>query len=190
MLSVPQDLSAQFNEVLKQRAIPASLHVHYRKWLRYFLDYCSKYHPPDSKSEQVRLFIEKLRSKNQTPQQCKQAAHAVSLFLASQKPKTPLETIVVTRSVQQVYKPRNATCSKGKAVKTGADSTTVKESKHVVSVAGASSPSSSSRPTGGRRYNEWRCLKKTKSPEWDQAIDQLSAEIKTRHYSKKTLKRR
>ena len=41
---------------------------------------------------------------------------------------------------------------------------------------------------GGRRYNEWRCLEKTRSPGWDQAIEILAAEIKVRHYSRKTLK--
>ena len=32
----------------------------------------------------------------------------------------------------------------------------------------------------GKRYNEWRCLEKTKSIAWDQAIEKLAAEIKTR----------
>ena len=43
-------------------------------------------------------------------------------------------------------------------------------------------------PSGGSRYNEWRCLEKSGSPEWDKLIDTLAAEIKTRHYSRKTLK--
>ena len=44
------------------------------------------------------------------------------------------------------------------------------------------------RPAGGKRYNEWRCLEKTKSPEWDAVVSRLEAEITTRHYSRKTLK--
>jgi len=76
MLPIPEYISAQFNNALRQRAIPESLHVHYRKWLRYFLDFCEKHPPPEAKSEPVRLFIEKLKSKKQTPQQCAQAAHA------------------------------------------------------------------------------------------------------------------
>ena len=36
--------------------------------------------------------------------------------------------------------------------------------------------------------NESRCLEKSKSPEWDQVIDLLAAEITTRHYSRKTLR--
>ncbi len=87
MLPIPENVSDQFNEVLKQRAVVESLRVHYRKWLRYFLDFSRKYSPPEAKSEQVRLFTEKLKSKKQTPQQCTQAAHAVSLFFESQKLK-------------------------------------------------------------------------------------------------------
>jgi hypothetical protein len=70
MLPIPEYISVQFNNVLRQRAIPESFHVHYRKWLRYFLDFCEKYPPPEAKSEQVRLFIEKLKSKKQNLQQC------------------------------------------------------------------------------------------------------------------------
>lgn len=33
---------------------------------------------------------------------------------------------------------------------------------------------------GGRKYNEWWCLEKTKSREWDEIIDRLAAEINIR----------
>ena len=61
---IPKDTYAQFNAVLKQRNVPVAAHNNYRKWLRYFLDFYEKYSPPDSRSDQVRLFIEKLLSKN------------------------------------------------------------------------------------------------------------------------------
>jgi integrase len=54
--------------------------------------------------------------------------------------------------------------------------------------AAVAEPSPSFNPLGGKRYNEWRCLEKSKSPAWDQAIEILAAEIKVRHYSRKTLK--
>ncbi|MBI5193842.1 MAG: phage integrase N-terminal SAM-like domain-containing protein [Nitrospirae bacterium] len=43
-------------------------------------------------------------------------------------------------------------------------------------------------PSAGKRYSEWRCLEKSGSPAWDKIIGSLAAEIKTRHYSRKTLK--
>ena len=82
MQPIPKNISAQFDEILKQRNIPVDAHNAYRKWLRYFLDFRAKHLPPDSRSEQVRLFAEKLWSKKQTAEQQAQAADAVSLFFA------------------------------------------------------------------------------------------------------------
>ncbi|MBU0485127.1 MAG: phage integrase N-terminal SAM-like domain-containing protein [Proteobacteria bacterium] len=88
MLPIPENVSDRFNIVLEKRAIHEPSRVYYGKWLRYFLDFCKKYSPPSDQSAQVRLFIEKLKSKKQSPQQCAQAAHAVSLFFESQPTKT------------------------------------------------------------------------------------------------------
>jgi hypothetical protein len=49
-------------------------------------------------------------------------------------------------------------------------------------------PSPAKSHFGGKRYDEWRCLERSKSPAWDRAIDMLAAEIKVRHCSRKTLK--
>ena len=177
MLAIPENVLARFNEVLKQRAVPETIHGYYRKWLRYFLDFCEKYPLPASKSEQVRLFIEKLKSKNQTPQQCTQAAHAVSLFLELQqsmngRPSSSSEARNLKPAKTQVT--RNAV--------TGDITLPAMPAEAVAE------PSPSFNLPGGKRYNEWRCLEKSKSPAWDQAIEILAAEIKVRHYSRKTLK--
>jgi len=82
----------QFEAVLKKRAVPAARHADYKKWLLYYLDFRSKYTLPDSKSEHVRLFVEKLKKKNQMPEQQKHAAHAISLFFESQMQKIYNET--------------------------------------------------------------------------------------------------
>ncbi|MGQ3683743.1 MAG: integron integrase [Candidatus Loosdrechtia sp.] len=57
-----------------------------------------------------------------------------------------------------------------------------------ISAAAVAEPSTLFSSPGGKRYNEWRCLEKSKSLAWDQTIEKLVAEIKTRHYSRKTLK--
>jgi hypothetical protein len=64
--------------------VPASLHREYRKWLRYYLDFREKYPPPPARSEQVRLFVNKLKEKKQPQEFLEQAAHAVSLFFSLQ----------------------------------------------------------------------------------------------------------
>ena len=93
MFTLPDDISAQYELALKKRAIAATRHSVFRKWLRHYLDFFIKYQPPDSKLERVRLFIEKLRKKKQTPEQQQQAAHAVSLYFEGQKGNmTPIVT--------------------------------------------------------------------------------------------------
>ena len=52
----------------------------------------------------------------------------------------------------------------------------------------AAAPASAPRTRSGKQYDEWRCLRKTESPTWDKAIEKLAAEIKTLHYSRKTLR--
>lgn len=68
MKPIPRDILTQYEDVLKKKAVPVSRHADYRKWLQYYLDFRGKYALPDSKSEHVRLFIEKLQEKNQTPE--------------------------------------------------------------------------------------------------------------------------
>ncbi len=53
----------QFDAVLTEKAVPVSLRDDYQKWLKYYHDFRVKYPPPDIKSEQVSLFIEKMSSK-------------------------------------------------------------------------------------------------------------------------------
>jgi site-specific recombinase XerD len=183
MLPIPQNYLARFNEALLKNAVPVPLHVHYRKWLRYFLDFCGKYPPPDAKSEQIRLFIEKLRSKNQTPQQCSQAAHAISLYLKSPKWKNDRQLARNETKPENFASPANPQPNVRKTNDAVASNGISATQKVVVA-----EPSSPFGVTAGKRYNEWRCLEKSKSPAWDHTIDKLAAEIKTRHYSRKTLK--
>lgn len=151
MKPIPSDILAQFEAVLNKRAVPVARHADYRKWLMYYLDFKSKYTLPDSRSEHVRLFIEKLKKKNQSPEQQKQAAHAISLFFESQNAELKADTpppVPPNPSVPLLVSPLS----------------------------------------GKSRFNDWNCLKNTDSPEWDVLIDKLADEIKTRYYSRKTLK--
>jgi site-specific recombinase XerD len=156
----------QFEAVLKKRAVPVSRHADYRKWLRYYLDFRGKYTLPDSKAEHVRLFIEKLREKNQTHERQKQAAHALSLFFESQPQNKHVYTSQA-EATTPIYSPLSD----------------MQQPQRVLGTEPAIPLKSA-----GSRYNEWRCLEKSGSPEWDKIIDNLAAEIKTRHYSRKTLK--
>lgn len=80
MHPVPDVVMRHYETVLKMHEIPLNLYANYRKWLRYFLDFRFKYLNSCEGSEQVRLFLGKLRGKKQSEAQCQQAAHAVSLY--------------------------------------------------------------------------------------------------------------
>ena len=73
MQAIPPEIQERYLVVLKKRAVPVARHADYKKWLRYFLDFREKYKLPDSRSDQVRMFIQKLRDKQQTTDQQKQA---------------------------------------------------------------------------------------------------------------------
>ena len=44
MIQIPSDIKINFDALLVKKAIPEKLHSHYKKWLRYYLDFCQKYH--------------------------------------------------------------------------------------------------------------------------------------------------
>ncbi len=166
MKPIPSDILAEFETVLKKKAVPAARHADYRKWLMYYLDFKDKYSLPESRSEHVRLFSEKLQQKNQSHEQQKQAVHALSLFFETQPHKN------ITSS-------QYATSAEGLHEHTA----------NIIKVPSNPSVLPFISPLSGKsRFNDWNCLKKTDSSEWDMIIDNLASEIKTRHYSRKTLK--
>ncbi len=80
MIIIHPGLLLRFNTLLVEKSIPGSHHNHYRKWLRYYLDFCRKYHVQELQQESLAHFIKKLQGGNQTQKQQKQASHAVSLY--------------------------------------------------------------------------------------------------------------
>jgi integron integrase len=168
MQPIPEDISKQFDAILSQKSVPSALRDDYRKWLKYYLDFRVKYPPPDSKSEQVRLFIEKMRSKGKVGKDLYNASQALSLFFQTQNGKKQ-----AAAHADKVH-----------------DLVSNVPAKNVRQKEPEARPAVVGRVAGrvGRKYDEWWCLKPTISPEWDAVIDSLAGEIKSRHYSRKTLK--
>jgi hypothetical protein len=69
MKQIPSNIKNLYDRYLIKKAIPKTAYFLYRKWLRYYLDFCEKYD-----------FNQLKENKGQTEQQRKQAYHAVSLF--------------------------------------------------------------------------------------------------------------
>lgn len=93
MKAIPKELMTQFDSLLKAIEIPKDKHGHYKKWLRYYLDFCQKYRFAEDKIESLPKFLNKLKEKAQTIEQQNQASHSVSLFykLPESNSKKPLK---------------------------------------------------------------------------------------------------
>lgn len=183
MQPIPRNILIGYNDLLKQRKVHLMLFADYRKWLLYFLDFRAKYSLPDTPSDQVRLFSDKLRSKNQTAGQVKQAEEAISLFFASRQ-RNEINPSLVVADAPAATQPVRQFEDKGCADHKPASPKTAP-----LMVCEPPGGFQSVPPVrSGSRYDEWRCLRKTDSPAWDKVIEELAAEIKTRHYSRKTLK--
>ncbi|MCX5817523.1 MAG: phage integrase N-terminal SAM-like domain-containing protein [Proteobacteria bacterium] len=70
----------RFESILTKRSVPDPLRNYYKKWLRFYLDFCRKYHHLTATEESLHQFIKKLQEKNQTPEQRKHASDAISLY--------------------------------------------------------------------------------------------------------------
>ena len=148
---------------MEKKAISTALRADYRKWLMYYLDFRVKYPPPDSRSEQVRLFIEKLRSKNQSQKQLGQAAHALSLFFASQPGKKPAASSVAeTMTLLSSSVPSGRELGRGKKPVITHPPLKYPARKPTLTPALVPDGEKTREGTGqkgGKQYNEWRCLK-------------------------------
>ena len=79
MLVVAKDLQTQYEKALDSASISRELRPQFRKWLRFYLDFCAKYgHSPGLKSS-LPLFMAKLASKNQAEAKRSEASVAVTL---------------------------------------------------------------------------------------------------------------
>jgi hypothetical protein len=157
MLDISATILAQYAAVLARRSIPPPHHGYYRKWLRYYLDFCATRNLPDSRQERVQLFITKLQEKKQTPEQQQQAAQAVSLYFDFLRAQEKIPEIISDGSLpyQRERLPQTALLP----ARSGASADSLRGKVAPVVPA-----------------------------EWEKIAQRLAEEIKTRHYSPKTLK--
>jgi hypothetical protein len=80
MLKVPPALLKKYDRLLVNSDVPPLEYGSYKKWLRYYLDFCKKYQHEYTSSKSLHLFINKLKEKNQSNAQRSQAQKAVQLY--------------------------------------------------------------------------------------------------------------
>lgn len=174
MLLIPNEIFVRYLAYLNKRGISTVHQVQYKKWLRYYLDFCDKYPLPATSSDRIRMFCEKLQEKKQSKTQREQAAHAISLYfemLRHDKETSSHLNVIGEELPEQGASP-------------------LRDDSRELDVPKLQPPESQqikSRP-GSSQYTEAGYQEKSKSPEWDAVLSVMAAEIKVRHYSRKTLK--
>ena len=88
MLKIPSQILLLYDELLVKTAVPELSYFLYKKWLRYYLDFCHKYRLEPLKRANLSGFLNKLKDKKQNKDQQKQAAHAISIINARTKTRT------------------------------------------------------------------------------------------------------
>ncbi len=183
MLPIPDDILKQYDTILRKKAVSQSLSSEYKKWLRYYLDFRAKYTLPHSRSEHVRLFVEKLRQKKQSQKQQEQAAYALSLFFASQTEKqwaapSPQKVASSQNLSQPISGQSNRTLEAKETVPQHHGESTAQKGRELPWASPLSHTPPAPRSFGGKRFGQWQFLEKTKSSGWDKIVADLVPEIK------------
>jgi len=176
MLMLPGDLSQQYNDLLIRKSFPDEAKSTYLKWLRFYWDFCDKYHFNPYCPESLPRFLQKLVEKRQSDQQLKQAGHAMTMFYRMQYQPVPcsgaalaensLQTAVHNESKPLIAAPAETMATGGKPSKAANQGDSV--SPHENDITARVDPGTGS--------------------SWVFVYDALNSEIKIRHYSPKTLK--
>jgi hypothetical protein len=77
--------ASRFSELLVSKAIPTRQHWAYRKWLRFYLDFCKKYASEVKDTVRLELFIKKLKANvsqlSNSSRQCRQYVCFIKLTM-------------------------------------------------------------------------------------------------------------
>lgn len=171
-MNVPQDIKIKFDTLLIDNKIEINEHHNFRKWLRYYLDFCTKYSFPHLNKESLSPFIKKLHEKKQSQNQQKQASHAIFLYYTLLK----TDSKVINKTVNEKNSKFVTGDSRNKS------QFSVKKQQIPEKVPEHNQNSSQNIKNLSKSENQ----KKAKS--WNDALNELHALIKIKHYSPKTLK--
>ena len=179
MITIPNEVFTKYIAYLLKTGVPVASHGEYKKWLRRYLDFCDKYPVPESKSERVRLFTDKLQDKKQSLALRQRAANAVSLYYQMEKQET-----------REVHESSSSFGGDGPH-----ENDSVKQNPLLVETAGAYRrpqtigqaltevpPQQFRTLARTSNYNEAGYQEKSDSPEWDTALSAMADEIMVRHY--------
>ncbi len=178
MLKLPTSLTQQFDKLLlSKKSFSDKDRAVYKKWLRFYWDFCHKYQHDAFHSDSLPLFLKKLQSKNQSVQQQNQANHSVSLFFKMH----------ANNELRQIKDESNSKQPQKKISPSDVTTNIARDHNNHSSVSQSStSQKYSDRPKSN--LSTVRHSAEETGTSWEFVYDQLVNEIRIRHYSPKTLK--
>ena len=167
--------------------ISVNIRGHYTKWLRFYLDFCSKYRHDANNAESIIAFQKKLLEKRQSERQRQKAAHAIRLYLNVNQANTvsrspsilPVSTVNSAENANTRESFKSSITSKSPFVTTPVVLATPRSTLK-------RKPETTEEPTPGTvpKVN----VKAATVPPRVVSFTRLDEEIQIRHYSPKTLK--
>lgn len=207
----PPEVATQFDSAMLATGVDEHHRPHFRRWLRFYLDFCDKYRREPADAASLRAFEEKLRSKGQEPWKQQQARQAVVLYwslrtegAAGRGAKaTPAGAASITRSepasapagrngaAMQDDQPRRAVAV------TGGEAVAPLGASGALGAEGSGGPSAAGTiPVPAADQQALQPADPMGAPhppapaalDWPGVYSGLEAAVKVRHYSAKTLK--
>ncbi|MBS1258347.1 MAG: Tyrosine recombinase XerC [Candidatus Scalindua arabica] len=175
MLQILQEIYNDYILLLNNRNIPKSEHHDFKKWLRYYLDFCEKYNHSHSKKESLPLFIKKLQEKHQSSNQQKQASNAIIIYYSLLRKSLPSDLNGLNISVKENNPDFNKDLSNN-------DKHSGEQNKSSRSI----QSNNPKRQDYSTNLKEADSCKKAKG--WNAAFNDLNNLIRVKHYSRKTLR--
>ncbi|ETR65415.1 MAG: hypothetical protein OMM_14284 [Candidatus Magnetoglobus multicellularis str. Araruama] len=80
MIIPPSNIQELYQRLLTDNSIPKNLHFYYKKWFRYYWDFCHQYKATVNDQNSLPLFKKKLFEKNQNKYQVQQAVDAILIY--------------------------------------------------------------------------------------------------------------
>ena len=179
MQKIPDELSQNFTQILTDRKLPKPDQYFCIKWLRYYWDFCHKYHYNPFVSTSLPLFLGKLQEKKQSVQQQNQAKFAIGLFYGMNTPTPNQQNITPVKT--HSYQIQDTT-------KRASNDSVVESNINVTQKCAIHTSTQHSNIPLSKPVPVQQCYPETSGKSWVSVYKQLENEIKLRHYSPKTLK--
>lgn len=188
MDNISPKASKNFEKQLQTNHVPEKYWPYYKKWLRYYLHFCNKYHFPCSERSSLVPFLEKLNEKKQPEIWLKQAHHAVVVFLSMNRKADFSAENSGGPAAGAPRQPPEAEANRPKSIP---NPEPAKRRQNPAPSRSAPQPfhtKPSYPPAPSIEEQRQPAPAQHRVSPWDQAHAALATEIRVRHYSPKTLK--